>query len=89
MTFPLGKTVTYYSESKGEPKLAIITANSSTIVKDGGLPELSDNHYAIAVFSPTGSIYPKFGVPDFSAEGINKDEYTIDGKPRGVIVSTD
>lgn len=87
MAFKLGQTVTYLSTSKGDQKLALITATPETITEGTDLPTLNPDHYVITVFSPAGTIYTKFGVPEFGAEGINKEEYVIDGTPRGVLIA--
>lgn len=84
MPYPIGQTVKYIS-AKGDQKLAFITANTETITEGTDLPTLNPDHYALAVFSPTGAIYPKFGVPDFNGESVNQSEYTVEGEPREVI----
>jgi len=88
MALTLGQPVSY-TDTKGHSKFAIVTGTPETVVEGSDLPTLNPDHYAITVFSPSGRIYPKFSVPDVTADDINLSEYASeeDGSLVGVIVA--
>lgn len=82
-TLTLGMNAIYV-DSKGHQKAAFIAATSDSIKNDSRMESLTEGYFNIFVYTPTGRLYFREGVPGFETAADIPD-YTIDGELRSCL----